>query len=122
MHRGMKDADGLPETGTSSRTLGARPGAPPKGDIPIEDGVVRPGHGMSVAPDDPLNLPPHRRPPEFGGTGKDPVWEIYEDELGPNLIFDQDSPSHGTVQPNTDITWDEYLRALHETADRWRKK
>ncbi len=119
LYRGMKDSDGLPEPGTSGRTLGARP----DDDLPLQGGNVSPGSGgMSVAPDDPLNLPPHRRPPVYGGTGNDPVWEIYEDELGPNLIYDQDKPWHGTIQPSSEMKWDDYLRALHETRKRWRKK
>jgi hypothetical protein len=50
------------------------------------------------------------------------VWEINEGELGPRLKFDQDSPGHGTIQPNAQMTWAEYLEALYETANRWRKK
>jgi hypothetical protein len=123
LYRGMTDADGLPLTGTSGRTLGARPGPGRGTDIPVVDGNVQPGQGgMSVAPDHPLNLPPHRRPSKYDGTGNDPVWEINEGELGPRLKFDQDSPGHGTIQPNAQMTWAEYLEALYETANRWRKK
>lgn len=69
--------DGLPMAGPTARTLGARPGSPPDGDIPIVGGMVRPGTGgMSVSPPPPENLPPHRRPPEYGGKGKDPIWEF----------------------------------------------
>jgi len=71
--------DGLPELGRSARTLGARPQI----DIPVDDdGIVRGGAGgMSVAPDSPMRLPVHRRPPELAGTGKDPVWELEVERL-----------------------------------------
>lgn len=45
-------------------------------------------------------LLPHRRPPEFGGTGKDPVWAISTDNLGPDLVYVPDSSTHGTIKPN----------------------
>src|SRR5438876_870665 len=74
LYRSMKeDREGKPEVGRSARKLGVRPGI----DIVVEpDGTVVGGAGgMSVAPDSPANLPPHRRPPGHAGTGKDPVWE-----------------------------------------------
>jgi RHS repeat-associated protein len=65
LYRGMRTgADAAPETGPTARTLGARPNT----DIPVNsDGTVQPGTGgMSVSPNSPSNLPPFRRPPEFG--------------------------------------------------------
>ena len=85
LYRGMREADGLPVTGPTARTLGARPGV----DVPVgPDGMVHPGTGgVSVSPDSPLNLPPHRRPPEFGGTGRDPVWRLDERDLPDGLSY-----------------------------------
>jgi hypothetical protein len=40
-----------------------------------------------VAPYSPEHLPDHRRPPEYGGTGKDPAWEISVVDLGNDLIY-----------------------------------
>ncbi|MCM1236256.1 MAG: hypothetical protein NC489_39755 [Ruminococcus flavefaciens] len=42
--------------------------------------------GMSVS-SSPKDLPPHRKPPEFGGTGKDPVWKMNTSDLGPDLDY-----------------------------------
>ena len=75
------------------------------GEIPVgPDGLVHPGTGgMSVSPYDPGNLPEHRRPPEFGGTGRDPVWEHHSDQLGPDLQYrpDPHNPGgHGFVEPS----------------------
>ncbi len=82
LFRAMKEtAEGLAEIGDDARTLVVRPGT----DVPVgklED-IVQPGQGgLSVSPDDPRNLPAFRRPPEFQGVGKDPVWAIAEAELG----------------------------------------
>jgi hypothetical protein len=77
---------------------------------------------MSVAPRTPSNLPGHRRPSEWGGTGKDPVWGIDEDKLRPDLRLVPDSPSHGTIQPIREMTWEEYLDALWRTRADWSKR
>jgi RHS repeat-associated protein len=116
LFRGMKNADGLPAVGPTARTLGVRP----RSDIPVDGvGMVRPNTGgMSVAPS-PGALPPHRRPPEFGGTGKDPVWGIRADQLGPDLRYVPDGPTHGTIQPSRAMTIDEFQRALCSTGVCW---
>jgi hypothetical protein len=75
---------------------------------------------MSVAPDDPANLAKNRRPPQVnGGRGKDPVWEIDTDELGPDLQFHQDKPTHGTITPARPMTLDEYEAVLAATRLKW---
>jgi 1-acyl-sn-glycerol-3-phosphate acyltransferase len=119
LNRGMKEGpDGKPEVGPTARTLGARPGT----DIPVSDGKVYPGTGgMSVAPS-PSDLPAHRRPPEHGGTGKDPVWSIDANDLGPDLQHRPDAPGHGTVQPSRPMTNDKYQSALEQTRDKWKKE
>lgn len=114
--RGMKDGGGAPATGPSARTLGARPGT----DIPVDSaGMVHPNTGgMSVAPS-PTALPAHRRPAKFGGTGKDPVWGTSVDELGPDLKYVPDSPTHGTVQPARPMSVEAYQAALFGTGPSW---
>ena len=114
----MKEgADGTPETGPSARTLGVREGT----DIPVdENGLVKPNTGgMSVAPDTPTNLPAHRRPPSHGGTGKDPVYGTNTDQLGPDLQFRQDSPTHGVVEPAREMPVEDFQKALGDTASDW---
>ena len=69
---------------SSARGLGVRLGV----DVhPNSDGEVSPGEGMSVAPDDPFLLDTHRRPKEFGGDGRDPLWVIDEAQLVEDLEF-----------------------------------
>jgi len=64
---------------------------------------------------------PHRRPPEFGGTGKDPVWAIGIDTLGPDLVYVPDSSTHGTIQPKRPMSYNDYQNALASTQPFWRK-
>jgi hypothetical protein len=45
---------------------------------------------MSVAPHSLENLPARRRPPEHGGTGKDPIWELDVTDLGEELVYRED--------------------------------
>lgn len=117
VYRAMReDTNGGPMVGPTARTLGVRPGD----DIPVIAGRVKPGTGgMSVALDDPANLPNHRRPPRFGGTGKDPVWEITIDRLGVDLIFGQGRPTHGLFEPAREMSIDEFQRALAVLAPMW---
>ena len=123
LFRAMKESTaGKPQLGSSARTLGVRLGI----DVPATDGadVVQVGTGgMSVSPDDPLNLPTYRRPPEFSGTGADPVWFLEDADLGPVLLFRPDpvNPGHGFVESASPITADEYRQALEATQPLWRK-
>ena len=74
---------------------------------------------MSVAPDDPMHLPDHRRPPSLGGNGKDPVFR-YEVALKPHSLFiSLDSETHALVEPQARTTFDEYQRAIHSTQQKW---
>src|SRR5690242_21251496 len=96
VYRAMReDPAGGPMVGPTARTLGVRPGD----DILVVAGQVSPGTGgVSVAPDSPMSLPDHRRPPELGGTGKDPVWGIDIDSLGDRVNFRQDKSNHGLLE------------------------
>ena len=121
LYRSMKDdGEGQPECGPSARTLGVRL----EGDIPIQDnGTVEPGTGgMSVALDTHENLPHHRRPPEFGGWGQDPVWQIEESDLPDTLLCrpDPEDPSrHGFVEPIEAMSLDDYQDALATSRGIW---
>ncbi len=77
---------------------------------------------MSVVPDSPRHLPRHRRPPEYGGTGNDPVWRIQETTLGPQLRYIPDDgpmPIHGVIEPAVMMTFEAYEQAIEETAPHW---
>jgi hypothetical protein len=123
LFRAMKeDAHGMPQLGASARNLGVRPGI----DVPATNpaDIVQSGQGgLSVSPDNPMNLPPYRRPPVFHGTGKDPVWMIHQAELGSDLTFRADprNADHGFIEPNQPMTLDEYQRAVQQTQPLWQK-
>jgi RHS repeat-associated protein len=115
VYRGMRAAGEQPSPGPTARQLGVRPDT----DIPVVDGMVQPGTGgMSVAPS-PQALPSFRRPPEFGGTGSDPVWGISTSDLGPRLRYVPDSPTHGTIQPAEVMSIGDFQAALCETGACW---
>ena len=116
--RSMKvGPNGQPLAEPTARGLGVRPGE----DLPVSGGIVKPGTGgMSVALGAPINLQPFRRPAEFGGTGKDPVWAIDPTVLGLQLRLIPDSPVHGTVQPASEMSLEAYQAALAATAPLWR--
>jgi hypothetical protein len=66
-------------------------------------------------------LPPHRRPPEFGGTGRDPVWGIDEKDLGPDLTYrpDPDRDGHGFIEPARSMPLRDFQEAVERTASSW---
>jgi hypothetical protein len=68
-----------------------------------------------------MNLPYFRRPPEFQGTGKDPVWECDDSQLGPDLVYRPDPAhsGHGFIEPARPMTLDEFQQALARTPTTW---
>ena len=123
LFRGMKeDANGLPQIGQSSRCLGVRPRIDVPAALPADP--VHPGQGgMSVSPDDPMSLPYFRRPPDLGGTSRDPVWRMAEADLGRDLLYRADPAraGHGFVEPSRPMTLGEYQQALAQTQSAWRR-
>jgi hypothetical protein len=116
-----EDEHGSPKLGPSSRTLGARPDE----DIRVRrnGSVVLEMAGISVSPLPPENLQKHRRPTEYGGTGKDPVFEIDTDELPRGLVYREDPrnrDTHGYISPAYPMSLERYQQRLHETQSLWR--
>jgi hypothetical protein len=115
-----EDEDGCPECGPTARTLGVRL----EGDLPItEDGMVEPETGgMSVALNDPHNLPRHRLPKSLGGRGIDPAWQIDDSDLPDSLTLRPDprKPSrHGFVEPIEVMPLQAYQEALASSRGNW---
>ena len=121
LYRGMKPAaDGLPECGSTGRTLGVRV---PDDIAPDPEGRVHPRTGgMSCAPDDPKLLVPHRRPPALGGTGRDPVFAFAVGGLTASLAARRQTTSHATVEPGGSTALQAYVDALHSTRAHWSKQ
>jgi hypothetical protein len=119
-----------PEIGESARTLGVRPGSDSSAEVEVIRGqVTGPTNtagmfqGMSVAPITPYNLVKIRRPKEFEGTGKDPVWAIRRSAIkDPNLnVIDDKPPSHSLISPHKCMLYEDYKRSLEATRPLWRK-
>ena len=113
--------------GESGRCLDARPvlpATPYDGDIPLrDDGTVEPDTGgMSVSPPPVTNLPLHRRPGEYGGRGKDPVFVLDTDKLPTDLQYRQDPKAphkHGFKEPSRRMSFEEYQESIHATRALW---
>jgi len=119
--------DGSPEVAAigknPARTIGVRTGGR-RFDIEVSSaGFVQPEKGgMSVSPP-PENLAQHRRPAKYGGTGKDPVWEIETNEMTSDLAYRPDPRNpdkHGFIEPSKPMHLDDYVSALHSTRGLWK--
>lgn len=97
---------------------------PDRHDIPVSpSGMVSPfTGGMSVAPGTPFSLPEFRRPNDFGGSGKDPVWSITIRELAPNLQFTPENIRHGFMEPSRGMDLRIYESALEATQRRGQRE
>ena len=117
------DRDGLPLVSGTAKGLGVRVNDDDP-EIPYdEEGIVEPGTGgMSVTIDDPMRLPPWRRPPSFGGDSNVPLWVLDEDSLPEYLACrrDETDPYHGLIEPARTMELADYQTALAETRSLWR--
>ena len=66
-------------------------------------------------------LPTFRKPPEFGGTGKDPLWQIDDSRISGNIEIVQDSPTHVSIRPRQTMPLELYETALANTQKDWQK-
>ena len=117
LYRAMDAVGGAPRIHPSH--LGVRVG--PGRDIEADyRGDVRPGTGgMSVVPDDPMDIHRHFRPRSLGGRGKWPVWLISSARITSPLVARQDRPTHWLIEPSTSMALPAYEAALAATAPHW---
>ncbi|MGK7874473.1 MAG: hypothetical protein AB4426_14545 [Xenococcaceae cyanobacterium] len=141
-YRGMAEKNGKPKLGRSARLLGIRPGVDidiahmPRGWLDKQgylhpeserdnsgvkvEVVIRNTKGMSTS----LSiegLPPFRKPVAFGGTGKDPLWQIEDSHITGDLEAVQDSATHVSIMPRDTMLLERYEAALVKTQDYWEK-
>jgi hypothetical protein len=138
-YRWMMADNGKPKIGRHARCLGIRPNIDvdivrvPKhsideyGYLPLSlnhdaeemvEVVVRNTKGMSVS----LSidaLPDFRKPPAFGGSGRDPLWQIDNDKITGDLEAVQDSNTHVSIMPKVTMLLAQYEAALAITSDAW---
>ena len=142
LYRAMREENGKPKLGRSPRLLGVRLGT----DIDIEqiprgwlddrgylkesveqinsgelvDVAVRNYKGMSTSLS--INtLPDHRKPPEFGGIGKDPLWQIDDSKIMGDIEAVQDNETHVSIVPKYTMLLEKYETALANTQNEWEK-
>lgn len=139
-YRGMVEENGKPKIGRNARLLGVRPGI----DIDIEqmpscwfdehgyllpekerkysdvlvDAAIRNTNGMSTSLSI-ESLPEFRKPTKFGGTGKDPLWQIDDSKISGDIEAVQDSPTHVTIMPTATMLLEKYETALAKTRNDW---
>jgi hypothetical protein len=112
------DRDERPLVKGKGDCLGVRPNI----DIhPLRGQVFPVTGGMSVAPDEPANLPNHRRPKDLGGTAKHPAWAIQESDLPDGLRYRTDplNQEHGFIEPLRSMPFESYEELLESTRDLW---
>lgn len=141
-YRGMVEENGKPKIGRSARLLGVRPGI----DIDVEQmprnylddqGYLHPeterkptgelvavairnikGMSTSLSIE---NLPAFRRPAKFGGTGRDPLWQIEDSQIAGDIEAVQDSATHVSIMPRTTMLLERYEGALTKTQELWKR-
>jgi hypothetical protein len=139
-YRGMMADNGKPKIGRYTRCLGVRQNIDidvnrvPKDWIDeygylqtssnhdanreIVEVAVRNTKGMSVS----LSidaLPDFRKPPAFGGIGRDPLWQIDSDKITGDLEAVRDSDTHVSIMPKVTMLLAQYEAALASTSDAW---
>ena len=141
-YRGMAEQNGKPKIGRSARLLGVRPNV----DIDVEQMpaayvdeqgylklevkrerteetvtvAIKNAKGMLVS----LSiegLPAFRKPAKFGGTGRDPLWQIDDSRITGDLEAVQDSPTHVSILPSATMLLDKYEAALANTQNDWER-
>ena len=116
-----EDPNGKPVTGRSARKLGVRI-CGPQIDIPIHAGRVYPQTGgMSVTPDDPMQLPKIRLPKSLGGEGRDPIFYLQVPNLCSALNLRRDKRTHALIEPAQCCLFEEFEQNLHGTKEKWVK-
>ncbi len=139
-YRGMIADNGKPKIGRHARYLGIRPNIDIDVDLVSKDSIdecgylisssshdtdremvevaVRNTKGMSVS----LSieaLPDFRKPLAFGGSGRDPLWQIDSDKITGDLEAVRDSATHVSIMPKVTMLLAQYEAALASTSDAW---
>ena len=140
LYRSMRAENGKAKVGRSPRLLGVRLGAdidvvkmpreflddrgylrPSEEQINsgnLVDVVLRNNKGMSTC----LSieaLPTFRKPPEFGGTGKDPLWQLDDDQIVGDIEAVRDGDTHVSIMPRQTMLLEKYETALANTQKDW---
>ena len=140
--RGMAAANDQPKLGRSARLLGIRPGIDIDTiEVPqiwLDDlGYLRPELERGVGADLAIvairntkgmstsisisTLPSHRKPIAFGGTGRDPIWQIDSSYITGDIEAVRDSPTHVSIVPKVTMLLARFESALANTQTYWQR-
>ena len=118
LYRAMRKDGKTPEIGPNQ--LGVRTQGKYADIRPGVDGTVKPDNGgMSVVPDDPMQMKRHHRPASLLGTGRKPVWSISSARIVNLLAIRQDTPKHWLIEPSLSMQLQTFSDALADTAPFW---
>lgn len=114
------DDDGLPVVERSAEGLGVRLEGPIV-DIPVVDGHVEPGNGMSVY-GDPKKMHANRRPAFLGGKSLLPLFILPETGVPEGLrLTPPRADTHMLLEPARRMPIEEYEALLEGTRTEWRR-
>jgi hypothetical protein len=118
LYRGMK-ADpvnpGVPRLGAASLSLGLR-----ADDVSMRNGLCEPGcGGLSVAPRDLDELPPHALPLSLGGRSRHPLWRITVGDVAGDLRVTQDGPGHAVIGTSSTVSFAVFAARIEDTQGSW---
>lgn len=141
-YRGMAEKSGQPKLRRSARLLGVKPGIDidvthmpqgwldKQGYLRIEaeqndlgtvvEVAIRSTKGLSVS----LSiegLPLFRRPLAFGGTGKDVLWQIDNNDIYGDLEAAKDGATHVSILPSVTMLLSRYETAITATQPYWKR-
>jgi hypothetical protein len=138
----MAEADGKPKVGRSARLLGVRlgididvvempkdwlddrgylrPEAERKSTGPLVVVAIRSTKGMSTSLSV-ESLPAFRRPTAFGGMGRDPLWQVEDNQISGDLEAVQDSATHVSIMPRVTMLLEKYETALANIQNDWKR-
>ena len=107
LYRAMRKDGETPEVGPNQ--LGVRTKGTKIDLTPDVDGTVQPDTGgMSVIPDDPNDLPYHRRPISLEGSSTWPVWVISSPDIVSPLAIRPTDPKHWLIAPSRPMTLEKF--------------
>ena len=118
LYRAMRIDGETPEVAPNQ--LGVRTEGEHADITPDADGTVWPDTGgMSVTPDDPEDLPYHRRPVSLEGSCRWPVWVISSSDIVSPLVVQPQEETHWFIEPSHPMAVAQYTSALVGTAPLW---
>ncbi len=113
----MKSDGAQPRLAASASGLGVRN----PHDIPVDGaGNVAPETGgLSVTPEHYRLMPRRLLHPDFGGTGRMPLWHLDSGTLASELSYRRDRDDHALVEPAVSMSFKDFEALIAATRPTW---